>query len=108
MVNRYLRKFYYKPISLQLLADLINCNPVYLSNTYTKVLKVSPIRHLQNIRMSKSEQLLLTTNLKIGQIAEAVGYISLSQFSSVFKQYFGVTPFEYRKEQIIKRGIFYE
>ncbi|MGZ0049310.1 hypothetical protein [Brevibacillus gelatini] len=42
MVNRVIRDSYYEPITLDYLADLIKCNPVYLSNAYTKVFNISP------------------------------------------------------------------
>lgn len=35
-INRYIRKYFEQPITLNTLAELIGCNPVYLSNTYKK------------------------------------------------------------------------
>lgn len=97
MVNRYIRKYYSDPITLDKLADLIGCNPVYLSNTYSKVFKISPIKHLQVIRMKKACDLLTETNLVISEIASKLGYYSVSQFGVFFKRQFGHTPKEYRK-----------
>lgn len=97
VINRYLRKNHEHPITLQQLADLIHCNPVYLSNTYTKVFKISPIKHLQLMRLNTAKNLLITTNLKISAIAQRLGYISTSQFSDLFKRHTGLTPTEFRK-----------
>ncbi|MFQ9396543.1 MAG: helix-turn-helix domain-containing protein [Lachnospiraceae bacterium] len=36
---------------------------------------------------------------KIAEIAEALGYSSAEHFSSAFRRYHHVSPWEYRKEQ---------
>lgn len=95
-VNRYIRENYHRPITLQMLAELIHCNPIYLSNTYSKVFNISPLKYLQNIRMEKAQSLLVETGLSIKEIANHLGYISNSQFTDLFKRYFNYTPSEYR------------
>jgi AraC-like DNA-binding protein len=47
--------------------------------------------------MRKAAQLLLNSDLTISEIALEVGYLSLSHFSSVFRQRFGVSPREFRR-----------
>ncbi|PYE47270.1 AraC-like DNA-binding protein [Paenibacillus barcinonensis] len=102
-INRYIRKYYWKPITLDFLAEMIGCTPVYLSNTYSKVFKVPPIRHLQMIRMKKAAMLLAETDLVIKEIAKNLGYISSSQFSVIFKRYYLYTPLEFRILNISKQ-----
>lgn len=96
IVNRHIRKYYYTHLNLQVLADVIQCNPVYLSNTYSKVFKISPMRHIQNIRMKKARELLVTTNMPIYEIANKLGYVSSSQFVDLFKRTNTLTPRRYR------------
>jgi YesN/AraC family two-component response regulator len=96
LVNRYIRNNYHNQITLQILADLIGCNAVYLSNTYTKVLKISPMKYLQLFRMMKAKQLITNTNLSISKIAEKLGYVSSSQFGTIFKKNYGITACEHR------------
>lgn len=97
-VNRYLRKNHEAPITLDELANIIKCNPVYLSNTYSKIFKVSPIKHLHIMKMNKAMYLLQSTDNRIKDIAERLGYISASQFSAFFKKFTGYTPIEYRRK----------
>ena len=52
--------------------------------------------YLNNIRMKNAVKLLETTNLKVYEIAEKVGYSSLSYFSTTFKKKFGQNPYEYQ------------
>ncbi|PUA34628.1 hypothetical protein C8Z91_34755 [Paenibacillus elgii] len=98
IINRLLRMQYYKPLTLTYLAEVIGCNPVYLCNTYSKVFHVSPMKHLQVIRMEKAKNLLMQTNFSVQQVSESVGFISTSQFSTYFKRYTGLTPGAYRLE----------
>lgn len=109
LINRYIRKNYGQPITLQSLADLIQCNPTYLSNTYSKVFNISPIKKLQNIRMSKAAELLSNSRYSIGEIANHLGYISNSQFTELFKRFYGITPTQFRiKHSIVLDRLNYE
>jgi AraC-like DNA-binding protein len=96
IVNRYIRQHYAEPLTLDTLAALIGCNPVYLSNMYSKVFHISPMKYLQSVRMSKSLELLTETDLSITEISNAVGYVTVSQFGTIFKRYYRITPYEYR------------
>ncbi len=51
--------------------------------------------HLQ-VRLLKAQQLLQTTSLQVGEIAEQLGFESLFYFSRIFKKKHGVTPTEFR------------
>ena len=50
-----------------------------------------------NVRIDEACRLLTTSNKKIIEIAEIVGYKDLAFFVSIFKKKTGVTPTEFRK-----------
>jgi len=100
-VNRYIRQHYEEPITLQTLADLIACHPVYLSQMYSKVFNTSPLKHLQTVRMQKAKEFLLYTNLTIAEITHRTGYVTHSQFGTLFKKTYGVTPHKCRINHMI-------
>ncbi len=50
-------------------------------------------------RMSAAQRLLYEVELRPGDIAEAVGYPDIYQFSKQFKKTFGVSPTQYRRDQ---------
>ncbi|MBO9610242.1 MAG: helix-turn-helix transcriptional regulator [Paenibacillaceae bacterium] len=95
-INRYIRANYEKPLSLTDLAGLIACNPVYLCNMYSKVFQISPMKHIQMLRMKKAAFLLTKSTLSVKDISSNLGYFSTSQFCSFFKQYYNQSPTEYR------------
>lgn len=48
-------------------------------------------------RLKKAKLLLLTTDLKVYEIAEQVGFEDINYFSQRFKQLVGMTPRQYKK-----------
>ncbi|MFC5403440.1 helix-turn-helix transcriptional regulator [Cohnella soli] len=104
VANRHIRRHYDQPLTLQVLADLICCNPVYFCNTYSKVFKISPMKELQTIRMNKAAELLRSTHKSIKEIAANLCYVSSSQFSMKFKEYYNCTPNEYRRATSLQRS----
>lgn len=52
------------------------------------------------IRMTRAAYLLKHSNLKMYEIAEAVGYDAVTHFSSSFKKFYSVSPSEYRTNGI--------
>lgn len=54
-------------------------------------------RCLRELRMRRAGELLRTTGMTVQQVAQAVGYDGVSQFSVAFKTCYGVTPGQYAK-----------
>ena len=55
------------------------------------------VSFLRNLRVSKAKELLLQDNMKVNDIALAVGYDTVHVFLRNFKQVTGMTPTEYKK-----------
>ena len=58
---------------------------------------------LNEIRMEKAADLLLDGKSKIAQISDAVGFATQSRFARAFKNYFGVTPMEYKRTRMLQK-----
>lgn len=102
-IHRIIRTQYHEPLTLEALAKKVHCNSVYLSNTFSKVFKCSPMKHLQRVRMNKAQQLLSETDLSINEITKSIGYVSRSQFADYFKKHHGITPSKYRRNMRIRK-----
>ncbi|MFB9330202.1 helix-turn-helix domain-containing protein [Paenibacillus aurantiacus] len=100
-INRFIRQYYSSPLTLDTLASLVQCNPVYLSNTYSKVFGISVMQYLQAYRMKKAKELLANTKVPIRGITTSLGYFTNSQFGAIFKKHFDITPGDYRKKHAI-------
>jgi two-component system response regulator YesN len=84
-------------LSLTMLADEVFVSPNHLNTMFKKVTGRTVHQYLADIRMSKAEELLRTTKLKVSEIAGSIGMSNFSYFCSIFKQQFGMTPGEYQE-----------
>lgn len=65
---------------------------------FKRMCGVPPSQYLMEKKMSYAKALLRTTDLSILQIAEELRYASVSYFIKKFKDLFGITPLQYRRE----------
>ena len=56
--------------------------------------------YLWEMRLEKAKGLLLGTDQTIDQISTSVGYVNVSSFRRKFKQEVGVSPSQYREQNI--------
>ena len=82
-------------LSLIKLAKAVNISPNYLSEKFKKVTGVNFVDYVARIRTEKARDLLEDVDLRISEIAFAVGFQSLSQFNRVFKKLLGKSPTEF-------------
>jgi len=69
-----------------------------LSKIYKLETKEGLKDYLFRVRMEKAKHLLLSSDLKIYEITEQIGYLNTAYFIKVFKKHFGKTPQEYRED----------
>jgi transcriptional regulator GlxA family with amidase domain len=84
-------------ITAQDIANTIGLDVSYFSRIFKKKTGMRPIGWLNRYRLDQAQRLLSETDMKIKEIAEAVGFASVYYFSKCFKMSLGVTPKEYRK-----------
>ena len=93
----YMEQHLAEPLSLRSLAEISRWSERHLQRLFRQHTEQSFNSYLQALRIQKSCELLRSTALKIGSIAETVGYRDTASFLSVFKRIVGTTPSEYRR-----------
>lgn len=83
-------------LSVSFLADRLAISTRMLYRRLECVSDVKPQKLIKDVKMAKTERLLLTTKLTIDEIMYKVGYENRSTFYKNFKEYYGMTPKEYR------------
>jgi two-component system response regulator YesN len=85
-------KNYKEDMNLKTLAYKYHMNTAYLGQIFQKEVGCSFSQYLSNFKNSKARELILNTNMRISDIASAVGYVDSSYFFRKFKQCYGVSP----------------
>lgn len=110
--NAKLRDFYIKEaiafieqnfqndISVEDIAAACGLNRSYFGKIFHDVVGKPPQQFLLNYRMIKATELLKLNQFTIGEISNAVGYQNQLHFSRAFKNIYGVSPREWRKNKI--------
>lgn len=96
-VKRYIEMHFKEALTLEHLAEEAHMNKFYLSHTFKKEYGVSPINYMISRRIEESKYLLAETDLSLSQIAQLLGFSSLSYFSQVFRRTQSVSPKEFRQ-----------
>ena len=96
-IEKYLEEHYRESISLESMAEVFSMNPYYFSSYFKKNMGTNFKTYLTELRMSRAEILLRSTDWKAYQIAAEVGYKNVRQFNENFKARYGMSPSEYRK-----------
>ncbi len=97
-IIQYIQKEMSSPeLSLAAVAEQFHMNDSYLSRTFKKELGFSFSKYLNRLRMEKAIQLIMGTDMKAYQIAEAVGIPDAYYFSSCFKKYTGMSIRDYKR-----------
>ncbi len=83
---------YQQELHIDALAAACGISTFHFCRLFKLVTGQSVISYINAFRISKAEFLLRSTDLKIGQVAQLVGFESSSYFARVFKRTRGYTP----------------
>lgn len=89
---RYIYKHLYEPCRLETIAAEVKLHPTYLSYLFKTEVGINLTQYVRTQKMEEAKKLLLNTDYSISQIAEMLGYNSLSYFSKVFSAHFNASP----------------
>lgn len=97
-VKSYLAGHVGENLDLGLLAAQAGCSRHYLSRTFSEVTGTTISQYLRRLRIEQAAILLATGDLNVGEVAEEVGYQSMSHFSKAFSHEKGCLPSKYNHQ----------
>ncbi|MBP1990533.1 response regulator transcription factor [Paenibacillus eucommiae] len=89
-------------LSLKTLATSFNVSSAYLGQLFKEETDKYFNDYLMQVRLQASRVLLLESNLKIGEIVRRIGIPNQSYFNRVFKKMYGISPMEFRRQDLNK------
>lgn len=93
----FIHAHYMEELSLSDIAGYVNVVPTYLSGVFKRETGQTVNNYLVALRMRKAQELLASTNLKVAEVARAVGIRNTRYFSACFKKEVGQSPIDYRE-----------
>ena len=96
LAKTYLDERFEQTVSIAEVARASHLSTRQLNTLFKREMGQSPQEYLLYTRMERAKQLLMTTSLRVQQVAEKVGYTNLAAFSDRFKQVFGYSPRYFR------------
>ena len=89
-------------LTLEMLASAANFNAIYFHKLFKASTGKTLHEYVEDQRIKKSINLLISTNMTLAEIAYECGFSSQSYFSYAFKKKIGSAPREYAKKIQLK------
>lgn len=95
--KKYMSKNLSKNITLNDISEHFFINPYYFSQLFKKRTGENYLDYLTGLRINRAKKLLESTDLKVYEICEMVGYTNINHFNKVFERMVGLKPREYKE-----------
>lgn len=83
--------------NIKQLAESVGVSVSHLQHLFKKEVGQSLTKYIKDLRLQRVRELLETTHLSLKEIRLKIGWKRKAHFFRDFKQKFGSTPLEYRK-----------
>ncbi|OAB44360.1 response regulator [Paenibacillus glacialis] len=87
-------------ISINKVCKHLHISSGYFSGIFKKEVKMTFVNYVMHLRMESAKNLLRSSDMKLFEIAEKVGFIDPNYFSFCFRKKFGFSPKEYRNNNV--------
>jgi len=85
-----------EPVSPATVADTIGISTRQLERLFKAILTTSPKKFYIELRLSRSYQLLISSDMSVIEIAIATGFKSASHFAKIFRARYGASAYQIR------------
>lgn len=97
-VQEMIKQQFSKPeLNLEQLAHAVFLHPTYLSELFKESTGQKFIDYVTKVRLEEARRILRETDMKMYEVAFAVGYTSPKYFSTLFRKVYQITPMMYRE-----------
>ena len=91
----YIEKHYQERISISDLSETLNLSSTYLNTKFKEETNYTFNDYLNRYRILRSVEMLKKDEMKVYEIADAVGFQDYKYFIQVFKKYIGCSPIKF-------------
>jgi two-component system response regulator YesN len=98
VIKDYIDKNYCTEIRLSMFREKYFFSKEYLSKRFKQKYGVGIYEYALKLRMERAKELLMNDDLQIQEISERLGYSNNNYFSKAFKNYYGLSPTDFREK----------
>ncbi len=80
------------------LAKVCHLHPTHFIRMFKLKMAQTPQQYIMNMRMEYAKHLLSNNSLSVTEISEQIGFSDTAHFSKTFKNFFSLTPTQYRNQ----------
>lgn len=102
IIKEYIDKNYNTNIKISMFTSRYFFSKEYLSKLFKSKYGCGIYTYVQEVRMKRAKDLLENPDIKVQSISERLGYTDNNYFSKAFKNYYGMSPSQWRKENGIE------
>ena len=99
-ILHYIHQHHTEKITVRDLSEKFFCSVSSISHIFKSTCGYSISDYITKLRMETAKAMLANSGMSILSVALNVGYTDCSYFSNVFKKNCGISPSEYRKQQL--------
>ncbi|WP_053145206.1 AraC family transcriptional regulator [Erwinia billingiae] len=96
-IKNFIDDHYKDDIALSSMTAALNISHFYLSHVFKAYSGYSPKHYQTRRRIGEAQTILLSTDLGVTEVANAVGYDNVNNFHRIFQNIVGIPPSRYKK-----------
>lgn len=97
-VSDFVSTHFCEDITLDELANRFFISKYYLSRSFREVTGLGIREYVNILRVQRAQSMLQETSLSVSEIAEALGFDSITYFERIFKRHVAVSPVRFRRD----------
>ena len=94
-IIQYMYDHVYEPVLIVDICNDTGVSPQYVNRLFAKYLHISPAKYFNKLKIERAKDLMRGTNMRVKQIADAIGFQNAYYFSRLFRKTEGITPTAY-------------
>ena len=96
----YIHDHLHTRITVDVLAELTNLNPNYISRLFKKETGVTISQYIRSQKILTAQNMLIYSDYSTAEIAQILAFPNQSYFTEIFHKMTGLTPLKYRNENL--------
>ena len=97
IAKEYIDNNFSRDLTLSQVAKYIYLSDSYFAHSFKNKFGISPKSYILKVRIDAAKKFLENTDMKVSEVAAAVGFSSQQRFNDIFRKHENVTPLKFRQ-----------